>query len=91
MTERLSIEVSDDLSGHIRRAVEAGDYRSTEEVLIDALRLWECSRSAEIERLRELVKEARASGAEPWEGMEAIIAKARQEFEAEKHVPYRAA
>lgn len=91
MTERLSVEVSDELSGHIRRAVDSGDYGSTEEILSDALRLWKCSRSAEIERLRELVNEARASGAEPWEGMEAIIAKAREEFEAEKHVPYRAA
>lgn len=91
MNEQLHIKVSSDRLIRLRAAVEAGDYASLDGIIDAALELWEVSRDEAVKRVRELWDEGLASGMEPWEGMEAIIAKAKREADAERHIPYRAA
>lgn len=51
---KLGIDVDEDLAGDIDAAVASGDYASTNDVVVEALRAWKHDRQAEIERLREL-------------------------------------
>lgn len=67
--------------GELQEAVASGAYASTSEVVREALRDWKAKRAGEraaIEELRDLVREARASGLEPYEGMEAIKQEGRK-------------
>ncbi len=63
--ERLSIALPEPMAATVRRAVEAGEYASTSEVIRDALRLWEARRQLrerDLEVLRQRWDEGKASG-----------------------------
>jgi antitoxin ParD1/3/4 len=63
--ERLSIALPAPMAVAVRRAVEAGEYASTSEVIRDALRLWESRRQLrerDLEVLRQRWDEGKASG-----------------------------
>lgn len=63
--ERLSIALPEPMAAAVRRAVEAGEYASTSEVIRDALRLWEARRQLrerDLEVLRQRWDEGKASG-----------------------------
>jgi len=63
--ERLSIALPAPMADAVRRAVEAGEYASTSEVIRDALRLWESRRhlrERDLEVLRQRWDEGKASG-----------------------------
>jgi antitoxin ParD1/3/4 len=63
--ERLSIALPAPMADAVRRAVEAGEYASTSEVIRDALRLWESRRNLrerDIEIVRQRWDEGKASG-----------------------------
>ena len=63
--ERLSIALPTPMADAVRRAVEAGEYASTSEVIRDALRLWESRRDVrerDLEIVRQRWDEGKASG-----------------------------
>jgi antitoxin ParD1/3/4 len=63
--ERLSIALPAPMANAVRRAVEAGEYASTSEVIRDALRLWESRRDLrerDLEIVRQRWDEGKASG-----------------------------
>lgn len=63
--ERLSIALPAPMADAVRRAVEAGEYASTSEVIRDALRLWESRRhlrERDLEIVRQRWDEGKASG-----------------------------
>lgn len=63
--ERLSIALPTPMADAVRRAVEAGEYASTSEVIRDALRLWESRRDLrerDLEIVRRRWDEGKASG-----------------------------
>jgi antitoxin ParD1/3/4 len=62
---RLSIALPAPMADAVRRAVEAGEYASTSEVIRDALRLWESRktlRERDIAVLRQRWDAGKASG-----------------------------
>ena len=82
---KLSITVPAKRAATIRSAIKSGDYKSTEDVVNSALKLWEERRAAEIEYLRKAWKEGIDSGTAPGEWdvdkflREARARKARRE------------
>ena len=63
--ERLSIALPAPMADAVRRAVDAGEYASTSEVIRDALRLWESRRhlrERDLEVVRKRWDEGKASG-----------------------------
>jgi antitoxin ParD1/3/4 len=63
--EKLSIALTSEFADDIRRAVAAGEYASTSEVIRDALRLWKHAREGRavaIEELRRLWRDGIDSG-----------------------------
>ena len=63
--ERLSIALPAPMADAVRRAVDAGEYASTSEVIRDALRLWESRRhlrERDVEIVRQRWDEGKASG-----------------------------
>jgi antitoxin ParD1/3/4 len=63
--ERLTVALPERMAKAIRKAVNAGEYASTSEVVRDALRFWEQRRelrSREIAALRRAWDEGKASG-----------------------------
>ena len=63
--ERLSIALPAPMADAVRRAVKAGEYASTSEVIRDALRLWESRRhlrERDLDVLRRRWDEGKASG-----------------------------
>jgi antitoxin ParD1/3/4 len=63
--ERLSIALPTPMADAVRRAVDAGEYASTSEVIRDALRLWESRRQLrerDVEIVRQRWEEGKASG-----------------------------
>ena len=83
--EKISIALTPEMAGLVRRAVESGEYASTSEVVREALREWKqrrALRQQDIEELRRLWDESLASGPGRFEDIEAIKAEARRRLEA---------
>ena len=79
--EKISVALTPELASTVREAVASGDYASTSEVMRDALRGWQRQqqdRASAVAELQRLVAEADASGYQPWDGIEHIIAEGRQ-------------
>ena len=79
--EKISIALTDEMLTSVKAAVASGDYASSSEVVREALREWKSRRAREqalIAEVRELVREADASGYEPHDGMEAIKREGRR-------------
>ncbi|WP_375495296.1 type II toxin-antitoxin system ParD family antitoxin [uncultured Nostoc sp.] len=52
--ERITITLPTDMAGIVKKAVEAGDYASTSEVIRAALRDWKIKRALQLEELASL-------------------------------------
>ncbi|MBO1022544.1 type II toxin-antitoxin system ParD family antitoxin [Methylobacterium sp. SD274] len=59
--DTISITMTPDLQQAVRESIEAGEYSSTNEVMHDALRLWQRQRLEEAERLTEIRARVRRS------------------------------
>ena len=64
---KVDLSLSDELATEIDQAIQVGDYSDLDEVLGDALQLWQARREAQIERLRAMIQEGLDSG-NPIEG-----------------------
>ena len=85
--ERLSIALPAPMADAIRRAVEAGEYASTSEVIRDALRLWESRRhlrERDLEVLRQRWDDGKASGRDGPLDIKRLIAEERTKLKAGK-------
>jgi antitoxin ParD1/3/4 len=79
--EKISIALTDEMLTSVKAAVASGDYASSSEVVREALREWKSRRAREqalIAEVRELVREADASGYKPFEGVEGVKARGRE-------------
>lgn len=76
--EKLSVEIPAELLDCAKSAVAGGEFASVEQVIDAALRSWMIKRDAELARIRGLLEEGIASGFEPWDGVEGIIAEGRR-------------
>lgn len=78
----MNVSLTPHLEELIQDKVSSGRYGNASEVVREALRLLEerdQERAAKLEALRQAILEGENSGpAEPWEGAEAIIEKARK-------------
>jgi antitoxin ParD1/3/4 len=78
--ERLSIALPTPMADAVRRAVDAGEYASTSEVIRDALRLWESRRQLrerDVEIVRQRWDEGKAGGRAGPLDIKRIIAEER--------------
>src|SRR4051812_4929887 len=85
--ERLSIALPAPMADAIRRAVKAGEYASTSEVIRDALRLWESRRhlrERDVEVLRQRWDEGKASGRQGQLDIKGLIAGERAKLKGSK-------
>lgn len=83
--EKISIALSPELIDVIRKAVEAGGYASTSEVIREALRDWrlrQSLREAEVASLRQAWDDGIASGVARPLDMNKIKTAARRKLEA---------
>ena len=78
--QKVSVTLTGDEVAALKAAVESGEYATTSEIVREALRYWQFERDLrqkDIERLRQLWDEGKASGpAEPFD-TERTIAAAR--------------
>lgn len=89
--EKLTIALTPEMAGFVRRAVEAGDYASTSEAIREAVREWKERRELlgyTVEELRALAQEGIDSGPsvdgeEAFNGIrERLLAKIEQDSRA---------
>lgn len=74
---KFSVTLPAKRAANIRNAVESGDYKSADDVVNSALKLWEERRAAEIDYLRKAWKEGIESGpSEPW-NLQEFLSEAR--------------
>jgi antitoxin ParD1/3/4 len=79
--ERMTVVFPEPLAGQLRAAVEAGEYASTSEAVLDAVRVWgrRALRQREIEMLRRARDEGKASGSAGPLKIADVIAEAKAE------------
>jgi antitoxin ParD1/3/4 len=85
--ERLSIALPAPMADAVRRAVDAGEYASTSEVVRDALRLWESRRhlrERDIETVRRRWDEGKASGRAGPLDIKRIVAEERAKLKGSR-------
>ena len=85
--ERLSIALPAPMADAVRRAVDAGEYASTSEVIRDALRLWESRRhlrERDLEIVRQRWDEGKASGRAGPLDVKRIIAEERSGLKGDR-------
>lgn len=83
--EKITIALTPEMAGFVRRAVDAGEYASTSEAIRDAVREWKERRDLlgyTIEELRVLVQEGLDSGQSSRASMADVKGEARRRFEA---------
>jgi len=83
----LTVSLPDELASYIKKKIDSGDYRSSSDVVSEALRLLEEQDSAkarEIERLRDAWHEGMKSGDFSPPDIEAMKAEGRRRFAASK-------
>ncbi|TDR94981.1 type II toxin-antitoxin system ParD family antitoxin [Enterovirga rhinocerotis] len=82
--EKITIALTPEMAGFVRRAVEAGDYASTSEAIREAVREWKDRRELlgyTVEELRALAQEGIDSGTSD-RTMGEVKAEARRRFSA---------
>jgi antitoxin ParD1/3/4 len=85
--EKMTIALTPEMAGFVRRAVSAGEYASTSEAIREAVREWKERRDLlgySIEELRELVQQGIDSGPSQLASMEEVKTEARRRFEASR-------
>lgn len=79
--EKITIALTSQMAGFVRRAVDAGKYASTSEAIRKAMREWQERRDLlgyTVEELRDLVQEGLESGPGRHATMAAVKAQARR-------------
>jgi antitoxin ParD1/3/4 len=79
--EKITIALTPEMAGFVRRAVDAGEYASTSEAIRDAVREWQERRDLlgyTVEELRDLVQEGLESGPSRHATMAGVKAEARR-------------
>lgn len=79
--EKITIALTPEMAGFVRRAVDAGEYASTSEAIRDAVREWQERRDLlgyTVEQLRDLVQEGLESGPSHHATMADVKAEARR-------------
>lgn len=85
--EKVSISMSPQHAELLRDAVESGAYASGSEVIREAMRDWSAKwqqRRGDIQRLRELWAEGKASGPATPVDFDEVLEEARQELKARR-------
>jgi antitoxin ParD1/3/4 len=88
--EKITIALTPEMAGFVRRAVDSGEYASTSEAIRDAVREWQERRDLlgyTVDELRKLVQEGLESGKSRPASMDNIKAEARRRLEAS--LPHR--
>ncbi|MEZ5784633.1 MAG: type II toxin-antitoxin system ParD family antitoxin [Rhizobiaceae bacterium] len=83
--EKMTIALTPEMAGFVRKAVESGEYASTSEAIREAVREWKERRDLlgyTVEELRGLVQEGIDSGPSRLANMEAVKAEARRRHDA---------
>jgi antitoxin ParD1/3/4 len=75
--ERFTVTLTSEMAESVRRAVQAGEYASSSELIRDALRDWRHKRALQEQELQELRAKVR-------EGMDDIEAGRVQDFDPER-------
>lgn len=86
--EKITIALTPEMAGFVRKAVIAGEYASTSEAIRDAVREWKERRDLlgyTVEELRELVQQGVESGPSSHPTIADVKAEARRRFEASRH------
>lgn len=79
--EKITIALTAEQAGHVRRAVAEGGYASTSEAIREAVREWQERRDLlgyTVDDLRRLAQEGDASGDSPLGSMDDVKAAARR-------------
>jgi len=82
--EKITIALTSEMAGFVRRAVESGEYASTSEAIRDAVREWQERRDLlgyTVDELRKSVQEGLESGESPHSSMADVKAEARRRLE----------
>lgn len=82
--EKITVALTPEMAGFVRKSVESGEYASTSEVIRAAVREWKERRDLlgyTVEELRELVQEGIDSGSSSHTTMADVKAEARRRFE----------
>lgn len=79
-SEKVSVEMSAEFLACAQGAVTGGEFGSIQQVVEAALHSWTSSRERELERVRAMLHEGIASGFEPWNGIDGILAEGRQKL-----------
>ena len=85
--EKVSVSMSPQHAELLRDAVESGAYASGSEVIREAMRDWSAKwqqRRGDIQRLRELWAEGKASGPATPVDFDEVLEEARQELKARR-------
>lgn len=83
--EKLTIALTQEMAGFVRKSVESGEYASASEVIRDAVREWKERRDLlgyTVEDLRSLVHEGLESGPSQLITMADVKAEARRRFQS---------
>ncbi|HMA49488.1 MAG TPA: type II toxin-antitoxin system ParD family antitoxin [Magnetospirillaceae bacterium] len=83
--EKITIALTPEMAGFVRRAVDAGEYASTSEAIRDAVREWQERRDLlgyTADDLKKLVHEGLESGESQRSSMADIKAEARRRLAA---------
>lgn len=83
--EKITIALTPEMAGFVRRAVDAGEYASTSEAIREAVREWRERRDLlgyTVEELRILAREGQDSGPSPRTGMDDVKVEARRRLSA---------
>jgi antitoxin ParD1/3/4 len=86
--EKITIALTPEMAGFVRRAVDAGEYASTSEAIRDAVREWKERRDLlgyTADELRELVQAGIDSGPSSLVSMADVKAEARRRLDAARH------
>jgi len=82
--ETITVALSPEMAGFVRRAVEAGEYASSDDAIREALQEWKDRREPlgyTVEELRKLVREGIDSGPSPYASMDEVKTEARRRLE----------
>jgi antitoxin ParD1/3/4 len=83
--EKITIALTPEMAGFVRRAVDAGEYASTSEAIRDAVREWQERRDLlgyTVDELKTLVQEGLESGPSRRSSMTEIKAEAQRRLKA---------
>lgn len=85
--EKITIALTAEMAGFVRKAVDAGEYASTSEAIREAVREWKERRDLlgyTADELRGLVQDGIDSGPSSRTAMADVKAEARRRFEASR-------